>query len=280
MSLRSFSFASRRVVTNKTSRIRLFLVAIVIALLASAVQQAWAKTQGVPILVYHRFGPVVSDSMTVRTATFAAQLEWLTSHQYRIVPLRQLLDALASGEAMLPPRAVVITVDDGHESVYREMLPIIARYRIQATLFIYPSAISNASYAMTWDQLAELSRSGLVDIQSHTYWHPNFAKERARLAPDAFRSFVMSQFLRSKQVLNQRLGAKIDLLAWPFGIHDPQLEAWASEAGYTAGFTLQRLPASHASRLIALPRYLMTDADSGARFAALIEGATSSGDAP
>ena len=32
------------------------------------------------ILVYHRFGPVVADSMTVRTATFRWQLEYLREH--------------------------------------------------------------------------------------------------------------------------------------------------------------------------------------------------------
>jgi peptidoglycan/xylan/chitin deacetylase (PgdA/CDA1 family) len=256
-------------------------VLLAVAALTGPFACASAEESGrVPILVYHRFGEIVTDSMTVRTATFAAQLEWLTSHHYRIIPLRRLIDLLSDRQAALPPRAVVITADDGHESVYREMLPEIQRYRIPVTLFIYPSAISNASYAMTWDQLAQLASLGLVDIQSHTYWHPNFNHERAKLAPNAYRAFVSTQFARSKQVLEGKLRGKVDLLAWPFGIHDPELEHWASEAGYKAAFTLQRLPASHASSLLALPRYLVTDADNGARFAALIENATSPGDAP
>ena len=37
----------------------------------------------------------------------------------------------------------------------------------------------------TWAQLAEMKASGLVDIQSHTFWHPNFNVEKKRLAPDA-----------------------------------------------------------------------------------------------
>ena len=90
----------------------------------------------------------------------------------------------------------------------------------------------------------------------------------------------MTQFTRSKQVLEQHLGGKVDLLAWPFGIHDPELERWAIAAGYKAAFTLQRLPVSRASYRLTLPRYLMTDADAGARFARLIEGATSAGEAP
>jgi len=240
-----------------------------------------AQTGGrVPILVYHRFGPIVADGMTVRTATFAAQLEWLASNHYQIIPLRRLVDALGDLREDLPRHAVVITADDGHISVDSEMFPLIERHQIPITLFIYPSAISNASYAMTWDQLASLSRSGLVDIQSHTFWHPNFNHERARLTPEAYRAFAMSQLIRSREVLERRLGGKVDLLAWPFGIHDTQLEQWAQEAGYVAAFTLQRIPASRAINPLALPRYLMTDADSGPRFAALIERATGPGDGP
>ena len=264
----------------KIFRASALAIVVVIAAVASLARASAGSNGRVPILVYHRFGPTVADSMTVRTATFAAQLDWLTSHHHQIIPLRRLLAALDDVETAIPPGAVVVTADDGHESVYREMFPVIERYRIPVTLFIYPSAISNASYAMTWEQLIELSHSSLVDIQSHTYWHPNFNHERAKLSAGAYRAFVMTQFTRSKQVLEQRLGGQVDLLAWPFGIHDPELEGWAGEAGYKAAFTLQRLPVSRASHLLALPRYLMTDADSGARFARLIEGATSAGEAP
>jgi peptidoglycan/xylan/chitin deacetylase (PgdA/CDA1 family) len=44
---------------------------------------------------------------------------------------------------------VAITVDDGHLSVYTELYPLILKHRPPVTLFIYPSAISNASYALT-----------------------------------------------------------------------------------------------------------------------------------
>ena len=103
------------------------------------------------------------------------------------------------------PRSVVITVDDGHASVFTEMLPIVREYKLPVTLFIYPSAISNALYAMKWDQLAALSRTGLFDIQSHTYWHPNFKTEKRRLSAEAFQSFMTMQFAKPRTVLKNKL---------------------------------------------------------------------------
>jgi hypothetical protein len=84
----------------------------------------------------------MKNAMTVRTVTFRSQLDYLRRHGYPIIPLRTLvLYLLAQGPAP-PPHAVVITADDGHESVFTEMLPIIREYQVPVTLFIYPSAIS------------------------------------------------------------------------------------------------------------------------------------------
>ena len=83
----------------------------------------------------------------------------------------------------------------------------------------------------------------------------------------------MMQLTRSKDVIGRRLDATVDMLAWPFGIHDPELQQWASLAGYNAAFGLERSHASRESNLLALPRYLMTDLDRGSRFAAIVEGA-------
>jgi peptidoglycan/xylan/chitin deacetylase (PgdA/CDA1 family) len=222
------------------------------------------------ILLYHRFGPVVKDEMTVRTATFRAQVEYLKQHGYQIVPLRTVLSHLLGKGPAPPARSVVITVDDGHASVFAEMLPIVREYKMPVTLFIYPSAISNASYALKWDQLAELYRTGFFDIQSHTYWHPNFKTERKRLSPDAFQSFVTMQFAKPRAVLKSKLGVDADMLAWPFGIYDDDLIAKAREAGYVAAFTLDRRPVTPRARILALPRYLVVDSDSGARFASML----------
>lgn len=221
------------------------------------------------ILLYHRFGPVVADSMTVTTAVFASQLGYLRDNGYTVVPLRQVVN-FAAGRGDLPRRAVAIAADDGHRTVFTDMRPLVERYRIPVTLFIYPSAISNASYAMTWPQLAALKESGLFSIQSHTYWHPNFHREQRRLSPEAYRLFVTTQLVKSREVLARRLGGPITMLAWPFGIYDDELIALARQAGYDAAFTIERRPVRRGENLMALPRYIITNQDVGRRFASLL----------
>ena len=211
------------------------------------------------ILCYHRFGPTAADSMTTRTSVFEQQLARLKSEGYQFVTLDEVIDGL-QGRRPLPDKAVALTIDDGHITVYSDLLPIIRRERLPVTLFIYPSAISNASYAMSWDQLRELKDTGLVAIQSHTYWHPNFKTERKRLDDAAYAKLVKVQLEKSRSALKQRLGVEADVLAWPFGIHDPELEAAAAAAGYHASLALGERRARDTDPPQALPRFLIADA--------------------
>jgi peptidoglycan/xylan/chitin deacetylase (PgdA/CDA1 family) len=125
---------------------------------------------------------------------------------------------------------------------------------------------------MTWEQLRELKKSGLFDFQSHTYWHPNFKKERRKLTPADFDKLVSSQFLKAKDKINKELGVSVDLLAWPFGIYDDDLLKRAAAAGYSGTFTIERRHATAADSVMKLPRYLLINADQGKIFAALLAG--------
>lgn len=228
----------------------------------------------VPILLYHRFGPTVSDSMTVTTPVFESHLRHLKENNYTVIPLGQLIDCYIKGQAP-PRRSVAIVVDDGHKTVYTDMLPLIKKYRVPVTLFLYPSAISNASYAMTWQQARELKKTGFFDFQSHTYWHPNFNKEKKRQRADEYEKFVDMQLKKSKEKLEKELGSRVDMLAWPFGIFDDWLAGKAAEAGYIAAFTIERHHANGSDNIMTLPRYLLTDKDRGKVFEGILNRTSS-----
>jgi peptidoglycan/xylan/chitin deacetylase (PgdA/CDA1 family) len=226
----------------------------------------------VPIFLYHRFGSVIADSMTVSTNVFESNLKYLKDNGYSVIPLRQLVNYYLRKGPPPPPRSVVITADDGHKSVYTDMFPLVKKYHIPVTLFLYPSSISNASYAMTWNQLREMKKTGLFDFQSHSYWHPNFKKDKKRLKQAEYERFVDMQFKKSKEKLEKELDVKVDMLAWPFGIYDDELIRKAYDAGYVAAFTLKRRHSSISDNIMALPRYLMTDADREKAFERILGG--------
>ena len=150
--------------------------------LAAAPSPAPVADPSVPILLYHRFHPSVPGSTTVTTPAFEEQLGWLAERHYKVERLASVVAALRAG-APLDPMTVAITVDDGRRSQYTEMFPIVLRHKVPVTLFVYTDAISVEPDALTWAEIDEMLKSGLVDVQSHTCSHPNFDKERARRSP-------------------------------------------------------------------------------------------------
>ncbi len=250
--------------------------ALALGLLAAPLLSLGARgTPGpvVPVLAYHRFAPTAVDSMTVRTSNFEAHLAALERLQCTVIALSDWVAWRTGERATLPPRAVVLTVDDGHQSQFETMAPLLRARGWPVTLFIYPSAISNASYAMTWSQLRELQATPGFSIQSHTYWHPNFLQQRKHLSPDAYRNFAKDQLYRSRNTLAQRLGQAVSLLAWPFGWSDQELWTLAGEAGYRAAFALGNRAAVVDDPVYAVPRHLMVDGVTAQQLAARLRAA-------
>ena len=68
-------------------------------------------------------------------------------------------------------KPVILTFDDGYADNYTELLPLLERYGVKATIFIITDKIGAPRY-LTAEQLRELADSGLVSIQSHTVTHP------------------------------------------------------------------------------------------------------------
>ncbi len=229
-----------------------------------------ANTTQIPILCYHNLNPTVPGSMSLTPQKFESQIQWLKDNGFQVISLKEAVQYLEGKRDSIPAKPVVITADDGWESVYVYMYPIIKKYQIPVTLFIYPGTISDGKHAMTWQQLTELQNTGLFDIQSHTYWHPNFKQMRKKLSPDAYDKFTDNELVKSKKVLEEKMNKKIDYLAWPFGIYDKFLEAKAADAGYEMAFTIDARKANKSDRAMAEPRYMIIDDYSLKGFSAIV----------
>lgn len=186
------------------------------------------QVQTVPILCYHRFsgagggpggagpgGSGYTGKMTVSSASFAAQLDWLARNDYHVIRLSQLV-AFLEGKQPLPRRSVVITIDDGYESLHRHALPLLRKYGFPATLFVYTDFIGVGD-ALSWAQLKELDGSGLVDIQAHSKTHRNLLDRVTGESDAAYRQMLELEARAPRELLERRLGKPVRHFAYPFG---------------------------------------------------------------
>lgn len=226
----------------------------------------------VQVLTYHRLETRENPPGTILSpAHFAAQMEWLDTHATPVLKLSDA-QAIAAGTTKLQTHAVAITADDGWRTQYTELFPVILKHRMPLTIFLNPPMIGRGAAFMTWPMVQEMHASGLVSVQAHTQTHPNFNDERKRRTPTDFANFVHHELADCRAALEDKLGAKVDQLAWPFGIHSADLEAAAAEAGYTSAWALGSKPLIAGDPPFALPRSQIYETDDIARFAWMAQG--------
>jgi len=256
---------------------RVFMCLLLIASLAYSCVTfaAAAHTTNIPILCYHNLNPTTPGSMNMTPQHFEEQIKWLKDNGYTIIPLKTAVEYLQGKNSSLPEKSVVVTADDGWKSVYTYMLPVVRKYNIPVTLFIYPQTISEGKHALTWAELKELQQTGLFDIQGHTYDHPNFKHAKKSISAANYEKYVKMQLVNSKNILEEKLGGKITLLAWPFGIYDEYLENQAANAGYIMAFSIDARDANKSYRPMAQPRFMIITAQSMKTFISIVRGANS-----
>ena len=194
--------------------------------------------QTVPVLCYHRFGSG-SSKMVVSPAKFEAQLDYLARNGYTVVRLDDLRSFLA-GEKALPAKSVVITIDDGYESVHRHAFPLLKKYGFPATLFVYSDFIG-AGDALSWAQLEEMARSGLVDLQAHSKTHRNMAERHPGETDVAYRNNIDAEIRTPRLVLERKLapaGVRVRHFAYPYGSANDVVVEAMQRAQYDLGVTV------------------------------------------
>ena len=194
------------------------------------------RLQLVPILCYHRLGSGASK-MIVSPAAFEAQMAWLVRHGYHVVRLSDLTGFLA-GQRPLPARSVVLTFDDGYESFYRHAFPVLKKYGLPATVFVYTDFLGGGD-ALTWAQMQEMLASGLVDVQSHSKSHRNLVERLPGESEERYRASLDAEMRVPRDLLERRLPPlKVRHLAYPFGDADEAVIDTAARHGFELAATV------------------------------------------
>lgn len=238
---------------------------------------------------YHRFEKQVHRPDTeITPEMFEAQMKELKDKNIPVIGLQDFL-AWKRGEKPIPLKAAVITFDDGWKSQFEVGWPILKKYGYPLTLFIYTEGVKGQRYgggaAMSWEQLAEMRDAG-VDIQAHSATHQDLRKaydkvQKKKLNPDEYQQWLTSEIIGSKQMLEQKLGIRVNCFAVPFGYINDQVREFIKKAGYEAVFTVYGQRLTFGAPNDSLGRYLI-EGNKPKVFsdAANFNGSTSGGSVP
>ncbi len=194
--------------------------------------------QVVPILTYHDIELVSRSRFSITADLFEQQLRYLKENGYVGVTLEQLARFLRYEEP-LAKKAVVITIDDGYKSAKTIAAPLLQKYGFPATFFIYTDFIGGGRNALTWNELKELKSMGFA-VEGHSKTHNNLAVPPANESPTERAARLDAETIGTKQLMEQRIGAPVRYIAYPYGGFDSEVVAKVKAAGYEVGFGAQK----------------------------------------
>lgn len=200
---------------------------------------------GIPILLYHRIGTPQPASRIkgqyVSPGLFRRHMECLVHAGYQTVSLAEVV-RYVEGRAIEAPKPIAITFDDGYASLHQHALPVLGELGLTATVFLVADYLGRAG---EWEraagdvaepllavaQIREMIAAGIA-FGSHTRSHAHLASLPRRRAADEIGT--------SKAVLERRLKAPIEFLAYPYGAFDPAAREIARQAGYLGACATRR----------------------------------------
>ena len=188
--------------------------------------------QPVPILMYHDISEETKNRFRLPAKKLEEQFQYLQKNNFSAITLGSMIGG------SMPRNSVVLTFDDISIHFYKRVFPLLKKYNIKATAFvIVGDVLDKGNGRLTWDMIREMEKSGLVDIQSHTFGHPNLKGCSLKK--------IEWELRKSKELLENNLNKKIDFIAWPYGKCNQNIKEIAKKVGYTGfvgcdGFLVRR----------------------------------------
>jgi peptidoglycan/xylan/chitin deacetylase (PgdA/CDA1 family) len=224
-----------------------------------------SQAKNVYILCYHAFLEK-KDPYTFTMDQFREQISTLKKNGFTFVRFEDVINGRITGD-----KNILITIDDGNHSVYEAYRAIMKPNGIKPALGIYPAIIGRRHYAMTWDQLKELSADGCY-IASHGYHHMFLSEKYFKKDPASFKK----EIYLSKKVLEEKLGRRIETMIYPFGVNSDTAISELKNAGYRYGMTIKAgMTALPITDNFKIHRYLMTKPSQKGTFASIMKDRSS-----
>ncbi len=203
-----------------------------------------------PVLLYHHldenedhWGPYA-----IPPRQFEYDLQYLVKNNYEAVTLEEIVNFVYH-QGKLPPKPVLITFDDGYESNYVYAWPLLKKYNMKAVINIIgilsdqesASSDHNVSYSyLTWDQIIEMSESGIIEFGNHTYdlhqKNRNFQGigKRKNESVKEYQQRLAEDLELNQKKLMAACGTPALCFAYPFGIQEEHALPILDELGFQA----------------------------------------------
>jgi len=230
-----------------------------------------------PVVMYHGLmrNEKRRNQYMINPEHFEEDLRYLTENGYQTIVVEDLLNYFNSGTA-LPPKPIMLTFDDGYYNNYTEAFPLLKKYGCKAVLS--PIGIEgekaqsdnnrSPDYSQcTWQELKEMSDSGMIELQNHTYdlHHIKEGRQGADRKSgednEEYRKMLQNDLQKANDIIAKKTGSKPSCFTCPFGAKNEEMLGVVKETGFSAMMDCEEKVnyLNEAEDLYAIHRFLRPD---------------------
>jgi len=223
--------------------------------LQKRLKNAQKTSKGIIILCYHRFRKRKAKKAekdrpyVVSPAVFRRQMSVIKEEGFNVISMKKLVRFVNGAETRLPPKPLVITIDDGFSCTYTRAYPVLKEFKYPAVVYIYEDSIDGEKYYLTKEQVKEMAKNN-IEPGCHTKSHPRLAEKR-----EHYKDFLEREIVISRNNLEERFGKKMDTFSYPYGSYSPKLFPYLEKAGFSAAVTVENGINTKSTNRYKLKRY-------------------------
>ena len=198
---------------------------------------------GVITLMYHRFDENKYPSTNVRNEIFIEQLKLINSTKLEFITFKKFEEITTTN---IDKRYILLTIDDAFESFYLNAWPILKSKQIPFILFVSTREVGKRGY-MTWDQIRELDKSGLVSIGNHSHSHEYLI--------DWSDDKIINDLKTSINIFKTQLNYSPKVFSYPFGEYSNNLKKIVYDLNFKYAFGQHSGVVDRTKNFLELPRF-------------------------
>ncbi len=191
------------------------------------------SNQALVVLQYHHISDDTPEITSLSPPLFKQHLDYLAEHNFQVLSLEQVISHL-NNKQKFPDKSVLITFDDGYNSIYDTAFPLLKKKQFPFTVFVNTQPLNqNLKNMMSWQQLEEM-RQNKATIANHSVTHSHLTNRLKNESIEAWRVRVTAEITEAQFELKQNLKTSVKAFAYPYGEYNAELKAILKDLGYIA----------------------------------------------
>ena len=193
--------------------------------------------------MYHRFDENKYPSTNIKLNDFKSHINLIKEMNFEFISHEQFDEYInAKSEA----KRILLTVDDGFSSFYKNAWPILKKEKIPFIIFINTENVGSRGY-MNWEEIKKIAKFDFVHIGNHSHSHEYLV--------DKTDEEIKKDLETSIRIFKSKLPYETKFFAYPFGEYKNSFKKIVKDLGFIYGFGQHSGVADKTKDKFELPRF-------------------------